>query len=371
MATDSAVGHLPSGHLTVHLIASGVLAVSEQRLQGRPLSVPYPPSLQRGLNRLVLAGIRQDMRPVQHVPELLAWCEQPLAHWPLALAAQAVGPADTLLLDGKPTAICQEWASTVPDVEADLEEQALIYTVLDICRAQQAPALYSAFRRYLIAHPVQTELELQQARVRGDLLPLGDQVLAAYAEAPPNAAENGAFQICAACGDLRLRTSAGGLRCDDRDCPGNIQAPGRTLPAAVGVRWQKRGIRRYVTIPGRSELRLAGALEVLGLTVELWPAFDAYDVRVTFRDGTSWALDVKDWANPYLLAQDVHAVKPFPSWTRAYFVIPAARLAARPDYLRAFRNHCPILTRKPWVDVIAEQALIRAARRYQKEHSYA
>jgi hypothetical protein len=308
---------------------------------------------------------------VQHVPELLAWCEQPLANWPLALDPEAIGPADSLLLDGKPTAVCEEWASTAADVEADLEEQGLIDIVMTACRAHQAPAMYSAFRRYLIAHPVQTELELQQARVTPDLLPIGDQLIAAYTEAPPNAAENGVFQICAACGDLRLRTRAGELHCEDRDCPGNTKAPGRIISAQVGVRRQKRGIRRYIAIPGRSELRLAAALEALGLTIELWPAFDAYDLRVTFRDGTSWALDVKDWANPYLLARDVHAFKPFPPWTRAYFVIPDARLAARADYLRAFRNHCPILTRKPFVEVTAEQVLIRAAQRYQKEHFHA
>src|SRR5690349_8194944 len=102
MATDLAAGQVPADHITVQLIATGVRDASEQRLQGRPLIVPYPPALQRGLNRLVLAGIRRGERPVQHVPELLEWCEQPLATWPLALDAQAVGPGDTLLLDGKP-----------------------------------------------------------------------------------------------------------------------------------------------------------------------------------------------------------------------------------------------------------------------------
>ena len=35
----------------------------------------------------------------------------------------------------------------------------------------------------------------------------------------------------------------------------------------------------------------------------MWPQFDAYDLRIPFPDGTAWAIDVKDWANPSLLGR--------------------------------------------------------------------
>jgi hypothetical protein len=79
-------------------------------------------------------------------------------------------------------------------------------------------------------------------------------------------------------------------------------------------------------------------LEALGLDVELWPAFDRYDLRIVFPNREVWAVDVKDWANPFLLARRVKPIPSDPPWTRAYFVFPDERRAQREDYLRAF-NH--------------------------------
>jgi len=77
--------------------------------------------------------------------------------------------------------------------------------------------------------------------------------------------------------------------------------------------------------------------------VELWPNFDSYDLRIVFPDDEAWAIDVKDWKDPFLLARKVKPQDPpiasDPPWTQAYFVFPDDRKQQRSDYKRAFCNH--------------------------------
>ena len=70
----------------------------------------------------------------------------------------------------------------------------------------------------------------------------------------------------------------------------------------------------------------------------MWPQFDAYDLRIPFPDGTAWAVDVKDWANPSLLGARTRALRADPPHDRAFIVVPAYRFRVREDYARAFRH---------------------------------
>lgn len=60
-----AVFTLMPDELTLHLVASGLIALAQQARERAALTLPYPPSLQRGLNRLVLTCLRRDRRPPQ------------------------------------------------------------------------------------------------------------------------------------------------------------------------------------------------------------------------------------------------------------------------------------------------------------------
>ena len=64
-----------------------------------------------------------------------------------------------------------------------------------------------------------------------------------------------------------------------------------------------RPLRVFITSPGLAETELETALRKAGLFPEMWPLFDAYDLRLPFPDGTAWAIDVKDWARPSCSAQ--------------------------------------------------------------------
>jgi hypothetical protein len=79
-------------------------------------------------------------------------------------------------------------------------------------------------------------------------------------------------------------------------------------------------------------------LRGLGLEVEMWPGFDAYDLRVVFPDRYVWAIDVKDWAHPGLLGRAAEAVRPEPDYDEACWVVPQFRVDARHDYLKVYER---------------------------------
>lgn len=339
---------LSPDELTLHLVASGVIKLAETVKNGQAPNLPYPKELQRGLDRLVLSCLRQGKTPPQGVPDLLFWCRQPLAEWSVELPKEDAGIADKLLDGQIPTGICEEWAIASPDVEAELTQKQLLLNVIQVCKSAEAPDSYVAFRHLLISNPVLTEFELLQRCADPLLERLEEQIHTAYEAAPDSCAMGGHFHCCSNCDNLMLRTDKGDLICAEERCRAKgVRKPGRRIPQKEGVSWLKRGLRRFIAAPGRAELRLADKLKKLGLQqVELWPNFDSYDLRIVFPDGEAWAIDVKDWANPFLLAQKVKQQNPpipnNPPWTQAYFVFPDDRRLARPDYLRAFRNHCQL-----------------------------
>ena len=94
----------------------------------------------------------------------------------------------------------------------------------------------------------------------------------------------------------------------------------------------------YIGVPGLSELMLARDLaKIKGVETELWPEFDAYDVRVTFANtGEAWAVDVKDFRNPTRLAREVRPFGAAPSWDHAFYAFPEHRRSR--GYMQTFRN---------------------------------
>ncbi|MBO1346173.1 MAG: hypothetical protein EBE86_001645 [Hormoscilla sp. GUM202] len=355
--------------LTLHLIASGVIKLYEKVKDGAAPTLPYPKELQRGLDRLVLSCLRQAENPPQGVPDLLAWCQKPLSNWPIKLSEDA-DTANKLLDDQIPTGICDEWAIASGDVEAEAIQKQLLLNVMQVCKSDDAPDAYVAFRRLLISQPVLTEFELLQHCLNDSLQILEAQIKTAYELVPESCAVNGQLHCCSNCGNIMLRTVKGDLICAEDRCRTQGFKVGRQVSQKEGVLWLKRGPRRFVAAPGRAELRLADKLEELELEVKLWPNFDSYDLRIVFPDGDAWAIDVKDWKDPFLLARKVKQQEPpipsDPPWTQAYFVFPDDRKQQRSDYKRAFCNH----TRLPkQIKAKFEKELIKDVKRKLEDPS--
>jgi REase associating with pPIWI_RE/pPIWI_RE three-gene island domain Y len=333
---------LPSDILILHFIATGVIQLSERIARGVPVDSHYPIPLQIGLNRLNVIRYRHSLPLIRSVPDLLSWCRRPLKEWSLDIALGHLDPDDTLLDNQFPTDQCEALACVTSDIEADLSERRFMSAVFNACQTTNSPGTYVTFRRLLIEHPVLTEFELiQQRNDYPELNILTDHLKVAYDDAPLDYMLRGQFYCCPICGNLQQPTvQMDRLLCEEERCRRqHMGKPGRVIPAREHVLWLKRGLRRFVTLPGLAEVRLEQQLLKLKLHVDLWPDFDSYDLRVEFPDGKAWAVDVKDWANPFLLALNVKNIPLRPPLERGYFVFPDER-ASQADYVRAFRNAC-------------------------------
>lgn len=346
--------------VTLRLIASGVVQAYQLTAQGEALSVPYPASLQRGLDRLTLARLSVGKRPPAGVPELLRWCAEPLGEW---MSVRELDANDEVLLsDGRPTLVCEELVVRAPDVEAEIFENEMITEVMRISRAAGSEESYAAFRRFVIEHPVLSEIQFQEALLRAELSVLAAQLGECYCTPPVEYQQDGCVVTCSDCGNLLLFGSEG-YECKDIRCPrGTAPQIGRRLEMKTGVRSLVAPVQRFVAAPGRAELRLYRKLGEIGVDVELWPNFDAYDLRVRFSHGYSWAVDVKDWANPFRLARKLRPIPRDPSWDRAFIVPAKEAVAACAGYIEILRARCRDRQSDLQFEIVTERQLLDRVR---------
>ncbi|MBF6216170.1 hypothetical protein IU487_34825 [Nocardia puris] len=92
----------------LHLVASGLLQLAEQVGADGAVSVPYPASLQRALNRLAVMGVARGVDAPGSVAEVLQLAHRSLSEWPLRLPREVFDDGDVLLASGTPTRLCGE-----------------------------------------------------------------------------------------------------------------------------------------------------------------------------------------------------------------------------------------------------------------------
>jgi len=341
---SSDISSLPEEMIVLHLIATGIIKRATRIELEEEVNGDYEIPLQLGLDRLNILRYMQDVPVIKSVPELLAWCRKPLREW-LPGCPAVLDPGDYLLSGPFPTDLCQDLACVASDVEAELSERHFIEQVFNICRNASDPHAYADFRRLLIEKPVMIALELLQCcQLKPSLEILRDLLPQAYESAPLDFMVKGNFFCCPICGNLQQPNyEQTQFSCENGRCRRQVAkgARGRVIAAQEQVFWLKRGQRAFITHPGLAELRLEKRLISLGIEVEMWPEYDSYDLRVKLPRKTI-AVDVKDWANPFLLARKVQE-KGFPAspaWDEAYYIFPKERKREQPDYGRAFTNTC-------------------------------
>ncbi|MFJ7259061.1 hypothetical protein ACIQV2_02640 [Streptomyces globosus] len=329
------------------------VATAVVRLEGitrlDSFALPYPSEAQRALDAMVLECLRNGARPPSGLPELLRWCRsRPLGSWPLdRLPAGLFGAEDQLIdpVSGVPTQLCHELAVKEPgDSAARQYDRLVIHEAMRACREVSSPESYTAFRRLLVTRPVLTEADWADVSTDLYLDPVRFLIEDIYAPVSAGYRRDGAYLCCGRCLTLLTPVADGGWWCERDQCRHRGEPPaGRILePAEVGeIRQLRRPLRQFVTGPGRAEVDLEQELRGMGLAVELWPGFDAYDLRITFPDGHVWAIDVKDWAHPGFLGRSARAVRPEPPYDEACWVVPGFRVQMRRDYLRAFVRQRP------------------------------
>jgi hypothetical protein len=346
--------------IVLRLLASGLVDLADCVGTGQPVRLPYPVSLQRGLDRLSVMCLAAGTSPPRSMADLLRWCAEPLGDWELKLAADGADGSVRLIVGGYPSRDCQEWVVDAADVEGEFRERQIVLDALDACRAHNRPDVYVAFRELLITKPAMSELELATELTRSELALVVPQLQRAYAAAPPEALIGGAARVCAHCRNLLLPGPFGEAQCVESDCTKATRVL-QTLDADEGVRWVGREIRTWVCAPGRAEVRIRDRLAREGVTVDLWPEFDSADLKVAFPDSRFWFADVKTWSGPVQLARRLKH-RPFcppVGAEQSFIVIGRRQTAARRGYMDTLRSRNPSLKTGP-IRAITEAAFITA-----------
>ncbi|MFF1416124.1 hypothetical protein [Streptomyces sp. NPDC058280] len=355
------------GVLLLRSVATAMVRLSEIASQGT-FTLPYPNEAQRALNDTVLNCLLLKARPPESLPRLVEWAAcRPLDRWPITVPPEVVPPG-SLLLDGatrQPTQLCYEWAVDAEDSAARHSEQRYMAVASERCREEDYPEAYRAFRRLLVRRPVLTHRELTTlpAAADSDLASLGDLLHDIYQPAPAAYLDRDRriYTACARCHTLLHPTTRGELWCERQRCRelGTVRR-GREYRADEGGGSQLliRPLRQWVSAAGAVEVRLARQLTSLGANVELWPGFGAYGMHVRFPNGTTLAVDHKDWANPALLGRRATPPSPDPPYDRCVWVVTAARLRDQPDFRATFERY----RRTASPELMTDRELLRTAR---------
>lgn len=359
------VDETPVSDVILPLLASGLTQLIEQTSGGKPLQAPYPTSWQRGLNILAMDCLLRQAEPPPHTPEAIGWCHRPVSTWPVRFSGQFRFLESSLLEDGQPTDFCRELAQGLPagDAEFEISERLMgrIRRDAELHRDQEA---YVAVRRYLIEHPVVSLEELLRESFEPALGAFGGELLEMYELVPMAAIEDSQVLLCGHCGWTLVRRD-GRLQCGDDRCrvlTANFTRNTHIRPFTPEAHLHRvrRAIRRYVVAAGVYELAAVNNLRATGLAVELWPYYDRYDLRIAFPSGEIWAVDIKDWRFPHLLARQLRPLANESSyaWDQAFYAIPDDRVKDNPNYLTFLRNAATLQD----FEILTISELVSAAR---------
>ncbi|MFF4406325.1 hypothetical protein [Streptomyces sp. NPDC001404] len=212
--------------------------------------LPYPPSLQLALDRVVTVGLMRGLPVPTGVPELLAWCrEREPAEWPLTLPRGFLTLGARLIhpVAGEPTRTCAELASLGPHGVLAQEAEATLAALADACGTVER---FAACRDFLINRPVMLRfdpVELLQPRVAQTW----NLVKGLYTPVPDRFLSEGLVRCCTSCLLLAKSTMKGGPWCEGDCLPGARELqlshqPEKTLVLPLAL-------RLFLALPGRTE----------------------------------------------------------------------------------------------------------------------
>lgn len=360
--------HEPVSDDILRLLASGLTWLTRQRAEDRPLRAPYRDVWQRGMNRLALACLERGVSGVPgDTQAVVQLCHRPLRLWPVRFPLADRYPDEVLLDADQPSAFCRELAIETGDAELELSEEMMV-RVLRACQQRRAEDAYAVFREFLITHSVIPMEELLAISFDARIDPLGPELAEMYEPVPRTAVHaDGRMFLCGFCGWTLVETQRGTLACGDERC--RILTDGfshgtESIPWGQNMLRVRRAIRRYIVAPGIYEVQAAQRLRALGAQVVLWPRYDAYDLRIIFPDGGVWAVDVKDWRYPTLLARHLEPLAHDGdlAWDLAFYAVPDQRVRERPNYLTVL-DHASAAPGRTFVICTIDTLIQRARRR--------
>lgn len=323
-------------------ISQGLIDLQQKIELGRSFEFPYPKSLQRGYDRLLNLYIQQEETPPSSLVELVRWCEQKsLSDWKIDIPSELIEDEEHLLYKQEPTELCDELSQLIEDRGAF--QKKIIGKVMTLCQSLKNPEMYIDFRYFLCDSSNSIVDYLRKKSFRNKVPQLASEIEDIYQEIPEVYAINEQLYQCDRCGYLGIQNLEGKIVCKNKKCRRKYKSKFQVVKGTPPFYLLHEEIHRFITLPGQPELELEAKLKKIDSTlrVEIWKEYDKHDLYLTFSNGERWAIDVKDWQSPYLLAQKLNSDS-FPSqpeWDKAFYVIPDYRYKEREDYLRSLKNN--------------------------------
>ncbi|MFG1874066.1 hypothetical protein ACGFIV_04425 [Sphaerisporangium sp. NPDC049003] len=259
----------PGDLATLGMVARGVIDLSSVT-HASSFRLPYPQSLQRSLDSMVLAGLTRGSAVPSGVPGLLAWCrELEPAAWPLTLPVNFLAPDTRLIhrIAGEPTRACAELTSLDRDGLPE-KADAMLNELLTACGTVER---FMACRSFLLHRPV--ILRHDPMRMRPTTLPIWKLVRHLYEPVPERFVIEGLLHQCKGCGLLAKALPSQHPWCEG-GCPPELDRleatdqPKRALALDIALRLflclpgltepdgpfppllPERGVRRYIDRAG-------------------------------------------------------------------------------------------------------------------------
>ena len=222
---------------------------------------------------------------------------------------------------------CEDYIEYVEkDVVAGIEQRA-VYNCLRALNQDE----YVNLRKYFIDYPITNLEELRKLKL---IYSENDIALHAIENAYEEIMED--CFVCPKCG-WTLQKEKIGMRCQNRSCGEEkyIQGELKGISGETGMLRLKRGVMKYISVPGKLELEIYNYCNKHKVQSVLWPEMDKYDIGITFPNGDVWAIDAKAIREPQFLKENIIRDGGFPNgdYKRGFYVIPDAYADDRTDYL--------------------------------------
>jgi pPIWI_RE three-gene island domain Y len=313
------------------------------------ISLPYPPVVQRALDRAVWVCLDRDERPPGSVAELVAWCgERASDRWPFPVPAGFLSPG-SVLVDPRvrmPTRTCVELSADGSD---DAPDQVARQLILRLSETSADARSIDSMRAFLIDHPI---LDRVTAR-RAHHMAIWRRVRPLYVPVPAMHRWERFIPACPTCGLLARLDAEGGLAwCESELCPHDVAVPD-PLPAADEVMLLCDPLRQFVALPGRTEQQLRADLADLGVDCSLVDAADG-TLELSMPVRGKRIVRVVDRIEPALLAAAAAC------WPDSLVAVPDRLIEHNPAYRTAFADAGPPATDSSLISVTELVALARA-----------
>lgn len=336
-----------AAHL-LKIIAIGLIKEEENGQSRRPQPITLlNQHLRHGWEELCYRFFREGVLPPRTLPAFIKLLHQPVSDWPVLgeLYAQ-LGDHEPLLFNGSATPLCFKLAEPLlhtynPRLELEDENFRRLY---DLCARRGDDQQYTKVRTFINRQPTLPDpFKSISGNTEWDT-EIRKGLIACYENIPLACIKrrNGKpyLVLCPHCG-WALQWQGEEATCHtDGVCQaacGDLSQSEQWIPYSNGMARTKEGIQRYVVAP---EVTLMSIYDTLvkewGLTCQLYPSLDAYDLLVKFPNGKAWAADVKDHRIAVRLAVNLTYFRAYPHWDQAFYVFP--NYHADTAYLNEFGN---------------------------------